>query len=145
MNSDFKQPPNERGFTLVELLIVMAIIAILASMAMTSYMKYRQKSTVTSHALPLANACAKDIITYCIGLDIDEPQDIDVSNVDLTNCKNQKILSYNLTINLTGSFTCNPGGDVSNGVVEAKLENVPDYKAVCYLKNNALVCKIEEQ
>jgi len=135
----------ERGFTLVELLIVIAIIGILASVSITYYQKYRQKSILASHALPIVNACAKDIITYCIELNPSSPQDIDISSTDLENCKPQRISSYNLEINLTGSFTCYPGGNVGDGVVEARLNEISEYRAICYLEPNALKCKIEGQ
>ena len=133
------------GFTLVELLIVLSIIAILASMSMMIYKKYREKSLLTSHALPLADACSKDIIAYCIGLSPSNSLTIDISTVDLVNCKSQNIMGYNLNITLTGSFTCNPGGTVSNGTVEAILEEVPSYKAVCQLNENSILCSVKER
>jgi prepilin-type N-terminal cleavage/methylation domain-containing protein len=131
------------GFTLVELLIVITIISILASLSTIYYMKYRDKSLLASHALPLADACAKDIITYCIELNPDSPTSIDVQSLNLLNCQNTQVQSQDLKINVEGSFVCNPGGNVTEGKVEAYLEDVKDYKAVCYLEDNALRCNIE--
>ena len=136
---------SKEGFTLVELLIVIAIIGILASFSLASYLKYREKSILTSHALPVADACAKDIITYCIDLSVSSPTVISLSSVNLPNCNNTSVLGHNLNITLTGSFTCNPGGTVSNGTVEATLEDIPSYKAVCNLNENSIVCSIEER
>lgn len=140
-----KVSSQQRGFTLVELLIVIAIIAILASLSLTSYLKYREKSVLTSHALPIADACSKDIIAYCINLSVASPTTIDLSTVNLVNCKSQNIMGYDLNITLSGSFTCNPGGTVSNGTVEARLDDIPSYKAVCELNENSIVCNVKER
>jgi len=135
----------EEGFTLVELLIVIAIIGILASLSIASYVKYREKSLLTSRALPIADACSKDIIAYCINLSVETPITINVSSINLVNCKNKTVLGYDLNITLLGSFTCNPGGTVSNGRVEAVLDNVSTYKAVCDLNENSINCRVEER
>ncbi|RUM59870.1 MAG: hypothetical protein DSY66_05455 [Persephonella sp.] len=136
---------DNKAFTLVELLIVIAIIGILASFSLASYLKYREKSILTSHALPVADACAKDVITYCIDLSVSAPTVISLSTVDLPNCRNQNVLGYDLNITLLGTFTCNPGGTVSNGRVEAILDSVPTYKAVCDLNENSINCRVEER
>ncbi len=51
---------DNNGFTLVELLIVVAIIAILASVALPQFSQYRQKSAAASAAQSLVG-CAHDL------------------------------------------------------------------------------------
>ena len=52
-----------KGFTMVELLIVMAIIAALAAIAIPSYSKYVQKTKIAA-AVSVLDALRKDLYNY---------------------------------------------------------------------------------
>ncbi len=55
---------ESKGFTLVELMIVVAIIGVLAAVAVPYYQKYIQKSRLTSKVFPGMHAIETNMATY---------------------------------------------------------------------------------
>ena len=55
---------KKSGFTLIELMIVIAIIAILASVALTQYKDYVRKAKAKD-LITVARNCAMEVITQC--------------------------------------------------------------------------------
>jgi type IV pilus assembly protein PilA len=49
----------------VELLVVIATIAILVSIAVPQYINYTERTRLASYALPMARACMLDVASYC--------------------------------------------------------------------------------
>jgi type IV pilus assembly protein PilA len=59
-----KKYNTEKGFTLIELMIVVAIIGILAAVAIPAYMSYIQKSRVTALVFPGLHSIQNNIALF---------------------------------------------------------------------------------
>ncbi len=128
-----------RGFTLVEILLVIALLVILASMAIPSYMMYIKKAKVANFALSIASACARDAMADCASRFVDAPTLYNLNS--LQNCSNVNTAMGGVTILLDGSYTCAPNG-VASGTVKGMLAGVGNYTAVCEFAQNSVRCTV---
>ncbi|MCX8041514.1 MAG: hypothetical protein N3A56_03370 [Thermodesulfobacteriaceae bacterium] len=124
---------------------MIAIIAILASIAIPQYLKYQRKSKVSSYALPAVRACAMDVVSWCV----ENPgSSVTYNATNTPNCNGSSV-----TINTAGgpvtittqSVSCTANGSISGSptIATGNLSGVDDYQARCLFANESLRCTVE--
>ena len=118
---------RKKGFTLIELMVVIAIIAILAAVALTSYKAYQQKAKA-KELITLARACAQEIVAECMVRN-------DISWKDLGACPENATVSGE-TASRSGNINCN-----GTSYVAYTATNL-GYLANCTITTDEITCNL---
>jgi len=112
---------RKKGFTLVELMVVIAIIAILAAIALTAYRSYIRKAQA-KELLTFARACVQEAMAQCQA----DPNFNDFGKLE--SCKSVE----NPTRYITSiSFTLPTGCNALTTTVKGTLSDDGEWQVTC--------------
>jgi type IV pilus assembly protein PilA len=116
----------QKGFTLIELMIVVAIIGILAAIAIPAYQNYTIRSQVTE-GMNLANAVETGVAEYFANTG-NWPSTMVMAGGDGTNLPSGK---YTKSVNVSGAglITITYGNQVNNAITNGTLVLTPGANA----------------
>jgi type IV pilus assembly protein PilA len=136
------------------LLVVIAIIAILASLAIPQYLSYQRKAKVSSYAEPVARACLLDVVSFCM----ENPPAAGsvtytsiIGNASFPNCvSNVTTAGGTVTVIANGSAQCFSDGrlefgnaSIGGGGIIGRLSGGGSFQARCYSTQSTVRCTVE--
>jgi len=127
---DVRKKNRKKGFTLVELMIVIAIIAILAAVAIPQYNNYKKKAKAKD-LVGIARACSQEIVSQCM---------VDDSLSDFTSLKSCAISGdvgpYLKSVSIQANGDCDSFTVKAQGTVDDTT-----YSAECTGDTSGVSCK----
>ena len=114
---------NQKGFTLIELMIVVAIIGILAAVALPAYQDYTKRAHV-SEGINLAASAKGAVTEYYVSEGKWPKTNTEVGLPDSTAIKGNAVTSVAIADN--GVITVTYNGKVENGTTVDFTPNVPE-------------------
>ena len=133
------------GFSLIELLVVITIIAILSSIAIPQYLKSTERAKLSSYALPRVRACMMDIASYC---STNNPSSGNqtysvMGSSDFPNCvANYTTPGGVVIMDAEENPVCNSSGQLTAGKIVAYF-SPSGQRAVCQVDVRPFRCYIE--
>lgn len=106
---------NQKGFTLIELMIVIAIIGILSAIAIPNFLEYRTKGQ---------NTAAKGVLQNFYALAMAYFADVGPATFDASGSVDAiKFAGADSNITLAGTITMNGAGEITSGNITSSHDS----------------------